>query len=115
VRAPRRYASAVDGSPTHPGTVGDVLAVARAGYDDLLALAEEIEDEWSETNDLATAWRDRIDEVAAARGAEAARDRLAAAVAALVDEARSVDDPHRAIDWLSTFPQVLLIALEERP
>lgn len=111
----RRYASPVDGSATHPGTVGDVIAVARDGYEDLLGLAEEIEDEWSETNDLATVWTDRLDDVAAARGAEAAPDRLVAAVAALVDEARSVDDPHRAIDWLSTFPQVLLIALGERP
>ena len=105
----------MDGSPTQRGTVGDLLALARAGYDDLLALAEDIEDEWSETNDLATAWTDRMDEVAAARGGEAAPSRLGAAVAALVDEARAVDDPHRAIDWLSTFPQVLLIALGERP
>jgi hypothetical protein len=105
----------VDASAPRPGTVGDVLALARAEYDDLLALAEEIEDEWSETNDVATAWAQRMDEVAAARGEEAASARFEPAVAALVAEARSIEDPHRAIDWLSTFPQVLLIALGERP
>lgn len=93
----------------------DLLAHARAGYDDLQVLAEEIEDEWSETNDLAAAWRDRFDQVEATRGPQAASPRVGAAVDALVAEIGAVDDPHRAIDWLSTFPQVLLIALGERP
>ena len=30
-------------------------------------------------------------------------------------EAAAIDDPHRAIDWLSTYPQVLLVAVGERP
>ena len=29
--------------------------------------------------------------------------------------AAAITDPHRAIDWLSTYPQVVLIALGERP
>ena len=105
----------MDTSASGSQTVGDVLAAARVGYDALQALAEEIEDEWSETNDLAAAWRDRFDEVEAAREHEVVPPRLGAAVAALVVEADAVADPHRAIDWLSTFPQVLLIALGERP
>ena len=32
---------------------------------------------------------------------------------AAVTEADSIQDPHRAIDWLSTFPQVVLLALGE--
>ena len=36
-------------------------------------------------------------------------------VARAVDEARLISDPHRAIDWLSTLPQVVLVALGERP
>ena len=31
-----------------------------------------------------------------------------AALAALAAEVAAIDDPHRAIDWLSTFPQVVL-------
>jgi hypothetical protein len=36
-------------------------------------------------------------------------------VVADLRQVAALDDPHRAIDWLSTFPQVLLIALGERP
>jgi len=98
-----------------PATLADVLVRARDAYEELLGVGEAIEDEWSETTDLASAWQERLDAVTASRGAEAATPRLVSAVAALVDEAASIDDPHRAIDWLSTFPQVLLIAIGERP
>ena len=50
-----------------------------------------------------------------ARGHEPAADGAAAAVPVLIAEVAALDDPHRAIDWLSTFPQVLLIAVGERP
>lgn len=101
--------------PTSIDTVADAIAAAQPAYDALAELAEEVEDEWSYINDLAAAWRDRFDEVAAARGHEPAADGVAAAVDALATEAAAVDDPHRAIDWLSTYPQVILIALGERP
>ena len=96
-------------------TVGDAIANARQAYDDLTALAEEVEDEWSYVNDLASAWIERMEAVVDARGHEPAVAGLAAAVPALAAEVALLDDPHRAIDWLSTFPQVLLIALGERP
>ena len=96
-------------------TIGDAFAAARIAYDDLTSLAEEVEDEWSYVNDLATAWIERMDAVAAARGSEAAPPGLGNAVTALAAEAGAVDDPHRAIDWLSTFPQVLLVAVGEQP
>jgi hypothetical protein len=96
-------------------TVADAIAAARPAYDELTSLAEDIEDEWSYVNDLATAWLERMDDVADARGHEPAPAGVAAAVPALVAEVAALDDPHRAIDWLSTFPQVLLIALGERP
>ena len=97
------------------GTIGDAIAAARPAYDDLTALAEDVEDEWSYVNDLAAAWTERFDAVAEARGHEPAGAGVAAAVPALAAEVARLDDPHRAIDWLSTFPQVLLIALGERP
>lgn len=96
-------------------TIGDAIAAARPAYDDLTALAEDVEDEWSYVNDLANAWIERMDEVASTRGHEPAAPGVAAAVPALAAEVGLLDDPHRAIDWLSTFPQVLLIALGERP
>ena len=96
-------------------TIGDAIAAARPAYDDLTALAEDVEDEWSYVTDLATVWTVRLDEVATARGDEPATPGLADAVAALAAEVALLEDPHRAIDWLSTFPQVLLIAVGERP
>ncbi|MEO5939443.1 MAG: hypothetical protein ABIZ72_00985 [Candidatus Limnocylindrales bacterium] len=96
-------------------TIGDAIAAALPAYDALAALAEDVEDEWSYINDLAAAWTARLDDVAAARGHEPAGPGVAEAVPALADEVAALDDPHRAIDWLSTFPQVLLIALGERP
>ena len=96
-------------------TISDAIAAARPAYDELTSLAEDVEDEWSYVNDLATAWTERLDAVADARGAELAPPGVADAVPALAAEVALLDDPHRAIDWLSTFPQVLLIALGERP
>ncbi len=101
--------------PTPILTVADAIVAAQPAYDALAELAEDVEDEWSYVNDLATAWRDRFDEISAARGDEPAAPGLAVAIEALAAEAIAVDDPHRAIDWLSTYPQVLLIALGERP
>ena len=101
--------------PTSLVTLAAVLDAARPAYDELLALAEDVEDEWSYVNDLAGAWRDRLAEVSEARGHEPVAAQSAAAVEALVAEAGRIDDPHRAIDWLSTFPQVLLAAVGERP
>ena len=51
--------------------------------------------------------------MAAARGTEPAPPGAEAALDALVEEAGRITDPHRAIDWLSTLPQVALAALGE--
>ena len=96
-------------------TIGDAIAAARPAYDDLTVLAEDVEDEWSYINDLAAAWIERMDAVADARGHEPLVAGVAEAVPALMAEVAALDDPHRAIDWLSTFPQVLLVALGEQP
>jgi hypothetical protein len=96
-------------------TIADAIAAARPAYEALASLGEDVEDEWSYVTALAAAWTDRMDEGAAARGDEEADPGTREAVDALVAEAAAIDDPHRAIDWLSTFPQVLLLALGERP
>jgi hypothetical protein len=113
--AEAQYASAVADVDRAPSSVAAVLAVARGGYDDLFAVAEAIEDEWPDSDALAATWRDRFDEVEASRGADSVAPIVVAAVETLVAETHRIDDPHRAIDWLSTFPQVLLLALGERP
>ena len=51
--------------------------------------------------------------MAGARGDEPAGAEAERAIAALAEEAARITDPHRAIDWLSTLPQVALAALGE--
>jgi hypothetical protein len=96
-------------------SLADAIAAASVAYDGLAELAEDIEDEWSYVTELADAWRERLGEVADLRGDEPAGPGVAEAVAGLAAETAVIDDPHRAIDWLSTFPQVLLLAVGERP
>ena len=48
-----------------------------------------------------------------ARGDDAAAPDVSAAVDRAIDEVGLITDPHRAIDWLSTFPQVVLVAFGE--
>jgi hypothetical protein len=96
-----------------PTTVADLIARALAGFDTLATTAKPIADEVQYLTDLDTVWRARLLAVAAARGTEGAPPGAGAAIDALIDEAGRVTDPHRAIDWMSTLPQVALAALGE--
>lgn len=96
-----------------PPTVADLIDHALAGFDTLAAIAEPVADELQYVADLDTVWRARLRAVAAARGAEPAPPGAEAAVDALAEEAGRISDPHRAIDWLSTLPQVALATLGE--
>jgi hypothetical protein len=99
-----------------PATTADeAIDRALAAYAQLTDRAEEIEDEWSYVNDLSSAWRERL-ELAAGAGTTAPLDpAVDAAIDRLIGEVDRITDPHRAIDWLSTFPQVALLALGQTP
>ena len=94
-------------------TVADCIARALSGFDALAITAEPIDDEWQYVTDLGTVWRARLTAVATARSDEPAPVGALTAIDMLVAEAALVSDPHRAIDWLSTLPQVALAALGE--
>lgn len=96
-----------------PPTVATLLERAMTAYDDLQVVGEAVDDEWGYINDLADAWRARLGEVTDERGGEPVTAPLEAAIARAIDEISRIEDPHRAIDWLSTYPQVLLVALGE--
>jgi hypothetical protein len=98
-----------------PASVADAVDVARGALGDLAAVGEAIDDEWQYVQDLLEAWDERIADVGDRRGDEALSATRAAAVVALAGEAGRITDPHRAIDWLSTLPQAVLVALGERP
>lgn len=100
---------------TQDTSVADLIRDVLVAYDSLTSLGEDVEDEWTYVNDLSTAWRERLDAASAERGDDVADPRVVAAVERLVEEVGSISDPHRAIDWLSTYPQVVLVALGEQP
>ena len=93
-----------------PSTRGAALNTALAALGALAELGETIEDEWSYVTALADAGRARLNAAAGPDLAAAlAPDRAAAVVAACIEIAL-ITDPHRAIDWLSTFPAVVELA-----
>jgi hypothetical protein len=96
-------------------TIAGAIERALSAYAELTELGEGIEDEWSYVNDLASAWRDRLEAVTAARGDTGIEPATDDAIERAIDEIGRITDPHRAIDWLSTFPQVTLLALGETP
>jgi hypothetical protein len=98
---------------TNGSTIDAAVARALDAYDALSGLGETIEDEWTYVTELTAAWQGRMEEVASTRGAEAIDAPTAAAIDRAIDEIGRIEDPHRAIDWLSTFPQVVLVALGE--
>jgi hypothetical protein len=94
-------------------TIRATVDRALEAYDALAAVGETVDEEWQYVSDLAGAWRARLDTVARARAHEAAAPELLGAIEAAAGEIGRISDPHRAIDWLSTFPQVVLLALGE--
>ena len=94
-------------------TVADLVAQTLAAFGVLAATAEPVGEELQYLVDLETVWGARLRAVAAARGAEPAPRGAEAAIEALGAEAAAISDPHRAIDWMSTLPQVALVALGE--
>ena len=96
-------------------TIHEAIDRALDAYATLEELGEQIEDEWSYIADLTDAWRTRFDEVAAHHGGADAPDEVSASIDLAIDEIGRIEDAHRAIDWLSTYPQIVLTALGERP
>ncbi len=94
-------------------TVDQSIDHALAAYARLTERAEDIEDEWSYVNDLSASWRDRLESVAEERAGLSLDPAGVTAIDRLIDEVDRITDPHRAIDWLSTFPQVALLVLVE--
>jgi len=96
-------------------TVAELLDRALSALDALGSLGEEIEEEWSFVTDLVAAQGERLGAIADLRGLEAASLVAVSAIDSAVEETRLLCDPHRAIDWLSTFPGLVVLALGEPP
>ncbi len=94
--------------------VRELLDRAIVAHRALADLGEEVEDEWTYVNDLHDAWAARLTEVADSRGDQPLPAGSSDAIDAAIAEIGTIADPHRAIDWLSTCPQVVLLAIGER-
>ena len=94
-------------------TVADCVTRALEAFDALAITAEPVEEEFQYVADLGTVWRGRFTAVVTTRGEEAVGPEVSDAIEVLVEEVALIEDPHRAIDWLSTLPQVALVALGE--
>lgn len=94
-------------------TLSQLIDRAFEGLSLLEETAAPIDEELQYVADLGVVWGARLRSVADGRGAETAAPEVEAAIEMLVAEAAEITDPHRAIDWLSTLPQVALAALGE--
>ena len=94
-------------------TVDELAGRAAQALSELAETAAPLEEEWQYVADLVAAWSARLAAVGANHSAEAAEPATIAAVDRVIAEAALVADPHRAIDWLSTLPQVVLVAFGE--
>jgi hypothetical protein len=93
-----------------PSPRSDALRSALEALSGLERLGEGVEDDWQYVVDLARAWRAKV-EVAAESPDDPLTEARARAVEVGAAEAAAISDPHRAIDWLSTFPQLILLAI----
>jgi hypothetical protein len=87
----------------------ELIERAAAAYDALADLAETVEDEWQYVADLRAAYRPTLESLATA--AEPLPADAAEAAEEAIAEIGLIADPHRAIDWLSTFPHVVALAV----
>jgi hypothetical protein len=92
-------------------SAGDVADRAAEAYRVLADLAETIEDEWQYVTDLTDAYMPTILALAAADPGRNFAPAQVAAVDEAIAEIGLITDPHKAIDWLSTFPHVVGLAL----
>jgi hypothetical protein len=89
----------------------DLIERAAAAFRALADLAETLEDEWQYVTDLTDAYLPSLEALAKAESGRLLPAGAVEAVDEAITEIALIADPHRAIDWLSTFPHVVALAL----
>jgi hypothetical protein len=100
----------VAGPDVEPIDASTLLDRALTAYRALADLGEQIEDEWQYVNDLVEVWSAEL-RAAVVAPTTAVDAEQVDAVELAIDEIGRIEDPHRAIDWLSTFPQIVRLAI----
>ena len=88
-----------------------VVERAVEAYQTLADLAEAVEDEWQYVTDLTDAYLPSIQALAQVNPGRSLAAKQVAAVDEAIAEIGLITDPHKAIDWLSTFPHLVALAL----
>ena len=90
-----------------------IAVVERAveAYQTLADLAEAVEDEWQYVTDLTDAYLPSIQALAEAHPGLSLAAKQVSAVDEAIAEIGLITDPHKAIDWLSTLPHLVALAL----
>jgi hypothetical protein len=88
-----------------------VIERAVAAYRALADLAETVEDEWQYVTDVVDAYTRSLLAMASADGARPLTGQEVAAVDEAIAEIGLITDAQKSIDWLSTFPHVVALAL----
>jgi hypothetical protein len=86
----------------------EVIDRAVAAYRALGELAETVEDEWQYVIDLSEAYEDGLESLAAGAPLD---ELIAGAIDEAIAEIGAITDAHKAIDWLSTFPHIVALAV----
>jgi len=94
-------------------TIPELMERAIAALEMLALTAEPVDDEHQYVRDLVLVWSARLRAVGADGAPQAGAPELDDAIEWIAAEAARVSDPHRALDWLSTLPQVALLAVGE--
>jgi len=89
----------------------EVVERAVEAYQTLADLAEAVEDEWQYVTDLTDAYLPSIQALAEANPGRLLTAKQVAAVDEAIAEIGLITDSHKAIDWLSTFPHLVALAL----
>ena len=92
-------------------SVSAVIGRALEAYSRLGDLGEQIADEWQYVNDLVAVHSADLRSMAAADPERRLPPAVVGAVDLAIEEIGLIADPHRAIDWLSTFPQIVRVAV----
>jgi hypothetical protein len=94
-----------------PREAAAVIERALDAYRVLAELGEQVEDEWQYINDLVAVHSADLLALAAAAPDRILPVAAASAVDLAIEEIGLITDPHRAIDWLSTFPQIVRVTV----
>jgi hypothetical protein len=84
---------------------------ALTAYGELAELGEQVADEWQYINDLVAVHTADLRMLVAADPQRLLSPAAVGALDLAIEETRLIADPHRAIDWLSTFPQIVRLLL----